>query len=410
MKRKLALTLLVGTGIGLTGCQGGPFGGLSIWNRNNSGLSSTAPDVGKQKFNGLSQSLAGDQPRPMGQAQSGSAALGGLKGAESDNFIVASWKKTTAAVSGAVAAKPKVVAPEDDPLRLDKFPKKIGADVYIGAARLLENSGKFEEAEEKYKEALRATPGDLSAQIGLARLYDRQGQAQKAVETYQKAIQGHPTSSLAYNDLGLCFRRKGQIDNAIGAFRKSVELTPDEPKYHNNLAAALIEVGRNDEALKELSATSSAAVAHYNLAFLLQQKGQRADAVRHLQQAIAIDPSVTPARELLNQLAGGTATAAPSVEPAFHAGAPVKQEEAAGPYVNPYASASSPYATGASDQQLYTSAPQIYGASPAVDSPAAAASSSYHIGDDGASAANVAQRTQWGSAASSASHPLPPVE
>jgi tetratricopeptide (TPR) repeat protein len=363
--------------------------------------------VGKQKFNGLSQQLAGE-PAPT-------TGMGGNR--TPPNAFMASWKKTTAAATAATAAatskltsKADVPSPEDDPLRLDRMPKKIGADVYVGAARLMENQGKFAEAEDKYREALRASPNDLNAMVGLGRLYDRQGQAQKAIEVYQKASQAHPTNGLVFNDLGLCYRRQRQMDKSMVAFRKAVDLVPDNVKYRNNLAAALVDAGRINEAYQELAAANSAAVAHYNLAFMLQQKGQRADCLRHLQEAVTLDPALTPAREMLAQL-GGNSTAPTALEqPA--------PRPASAPRDAPIAS----YATGASDQRLhaplYTSAPQVE-AAPAIEPP------SYHIGDDVGPAAEVAQRTAietsqrptWGSAAWAipstappATQPLPPIE
>src|SRR5262249_37478551 len=158
MKRPLTIVVLVGSGIALPGCQVPSLGGLAFWNRSNS---SVTPDVGKQRFDCLSQQVADDH-RPPGQSRPGTPRMRRARPAENDNLLMASWKKTTAAVSGAVAAKPKTAAPEDDPLRLDKVPKKIGPEVYVGAARLLENQGKTAEAEAKYLDALKVSPNDLS--------------------------------------------------------------------------------------------------------------------------------------------------------------------------------------------------------------------------------------------------------
>jgi hypothetical protein len=51
MKRQVVKALILGAGIGLTGCQSPSGGGLAFWNRNDSTVASTAPDVGKQKYN-----------------------------------------------------------------------------------------------------------------------------------------------------------------------------------------------------------------------------------------------------------------------------------------------------------------------------------------------------------------------
>ena len=205
MKRHLGFTFLLGTGIGLAGCQSPMLGGLSTWTKGDT-AASTAPDVSKQKYSGLSQQLGGSQPPSVG--------MGGNRQPESSGLL-ASWKKTTAATTaaftGAGNTKPNTNLSDDDPLRLDKLPKKIGPEVYVAAARLFENQGRFAEAEDKYKEALKAAPNDLNGLVGLARLYDRQGQPQNAIELYQKAAQVHSTNSLIFNDMGLGYRRQRQV-------------------------------------------------------------------------------------------------------------------------------------------------------------------------------------------------------
>lgn len=292
------LTLLAAASLALSGCQSPSLGGLAFWNKD-AGASAT-PDVRSQKYGALAQDA-----RPLGQPRAGTTPLGGQPAATGDNFLTASWKKTSTAVGDFFA--PKQAEGADDPLRLDSPTKKVGPEVYVAAARLLENQNKHAEAEEQYVKALAAAPGDLSATVGLARLHDRQGNSANAVELYHKAISTHPTSALAYNDLGLCYARQRQLDKSIQAMGKAVQLQPDSHKYRNNLATVLVEAGRTDEALREMSVIASPAVAHYNVGYLLKQKGQVAEAMRHLQQALAIDPTLAPAEEMLAQLAGQSA-------------------------------------------------------------------------------------------------------
>ncbi len=306
MKRKLAFTFVLGAGVGLVGCQSPMLGGLPMLGGNST--ASTAPDVSQQKFSGLSQQFS--------SSKAASTGMGGNR-QPADTGIFASWKKATASLTGASTVKAKVDIPEDDPLRLDRLPRRIGPEVYVGAARLLENQGKFAEAEDKYHEALKAAPEDLNALVSLARLYDRQGQAPKAIEVYQKAAKAYPTNGLIANDMGLCYRRQRQVENSLLAFRKAVELAPDNSKYRNNLAAALIDAGNEKEAYNQLASASPPAVAHYNLAYLLSERGQRAGAVNHLQQALAVDPSLKPASDMLMQLG--------AAQPAYsHADQPVQ--------------------------------------------------------------------------------------
>jgi Tfp pilus assembly protein PilF len=405
IKRRFAMTFLLGAGVGLTGCQGTGLGKLALWNRGDSSVASAAPDVGRQKYSGLAQEFGNSLP--MGQARTGTAPLGGQKPPADDGFMMASWKKTTAAVSGAFAVKPTDPMPEDDPLRLDRNPAKINADVYVSAAQLLENQGKFADAEQKYTEALKSSPNDESALVGLARLYDRQGQGVKAAEVYQRALKAHPKSGLICNDMGLCYRRQRQLDKSVQMLTRAVELQPENNKYRNNLAAALVDSGRSDDAVRQLSVHGSPAVAHYNVGCLMLQKGQRAEATRHLQQALSLDASLTPAREMLGQLSGegGMQPLAARQQPAQPRYSPSAPRMAAQPRYDGAAS----YGGGSAE----TYAPPAH-----MEAPAAAAPQTYHIGDDGAAAA-TAQRPNWNGAAWSSSvagetslqpQPLPPVD
>jgi Tfp pilus assembly protein PilF len=265
-------------------------------------------------------------------------------------------------------------------------------------------SGQFAEAEEKYREALRAAPTDQTALVGLARLYDRQGQGPKAIETYQKAAQAHATSGLVFNDLGLCYRRQRQLDPALAAFRKAVDLQPDNAKYRNNLAGALVEGGRSEEALQELAAVNSPAVAHYNLAHLLEQRSQRPEAIQHLQQALALDPNLVPARDMLNQMAR-VSTAAAATEVVARRAAIAASEQLDPPTQNTPADFSAYTANATGEPPSAT----------ALEPP------SYHVGDDNTAAVSTPAASTtlrpasaaWETPASrnvKTTWPLPPID
>ena len=218
------------------------------------------------------------------------------------------WQKSTASVAGAFAAKPQ---PEPDATRLDAPAKKVGPEVYVAAARLLENQSRFDEAEAQYEKALKAAPNDVNSLVGMARLHDRQGSPAKALQFYERAVKSHGKNALVHNDLGLCFARQQQYDKSLQSLAKALELQPDNARYRNNLATVLVESGRTGEALALLSRSGSEAVAHYNVGFLLHKRGQQGEAVQHLQHAIALDPDLKPAREMLAQWGAGPQFAAP---------------------------------------------------------------------------------------------------
>lgn len=297
-KRQLAAAVIFAVGAGLVGCRS-PQGGLAFWNsKQDTSIARAAPNVDQQKYEGLSKEFV-SSGRPMGQIAKGSTALGGQP-TPPPKGISGMWHRTTAAVGGMFAAKPQI-EPATDATRLDAPSKKVGPDMYVAVARLMEQQSKFPEAEAQYEMALKKAPNDQNALIGLARLHDRQGQSAKAVALYERAVKAHPKSALVHNDVGLCFARQKQLDRSLQSLNKAVELQPENARYRNNLATVLVEAGRTSEALQHLSRNGSQAVAHYNVGFLLYKRGQQGEAVQHLQQAIALDPELTPAREMLAQ-------------------------------------------------------------------------------------------------------------
>ncbi|HEX5102364.1 MAG TPA: tetratricopeptide repeat protein [Pirellulaceae bacterium] len=295
IKRQLSsIALCAGIGAGLIGCRSS-MGGLAFWNsKQDTSIGRASPDVGKQKYDTLAKEFSGSGPS--------ATALGGRQPAEEKGFAGV-WKSTTSSVAGVFSSKSEVEA-DPDVTRLDAPSKKVGPEVHLAAAQLLENQSKFEEAEEHYAKALKVAPNDLHALVGLARMYDRQGQAAKSQQVYERALKAHPKSALVYNDLGLCYARQRDFQRSLGSLGKAVELQPDNVRYRNNLATVLVEAGRTDEALALLCQTGSEAVAHYNVGYLLHKQGNAIAATQHMQRAIALDPGLTAAREMLAQWQG----------------------------------------------------------------------------------------------------------
>jgi len=308
----------------------------------------SAPNAGKQRY----ELLAKEFPQ-----ESAAAGIGGPAAPPEENWFVSGWKKTTAAVAAPFSSKGAVE--NDDPVSLSTKPGKINPGVYISAAHILENQGKYAEAEAKYQAALKASPNDLTTLVSLARCYDRQDKRPQAIETYKKAIKHHPKSALAYNDAGLCYGRQKNTEEAVKHLSKAIELQPANVRYYNNLATVYVEAGRNDEAVQLLSRVNSPAIANYNVACVLHAQGKQDQAATYLQTALAQDSNLAQARELLASIGG-------AAQPQYRVAAmPVSTSTpagAAGPY------AQHPYAPGPSMGPGPSGAPA--GGPPAASAPA----------------------------------------
>ncbi len=212
-------------------------------------------------------------------------------------------KKASSSVASALTLKPKVDK-GDDPVSLDNMPDKIDVDVYYQAGRMADSSGNAEIAIKQYKRALQEDANHIPSLISMARLYDRQDNFQEAERLYRRAIKAEPENAMAYNDLGLCMARNDHAEESLAALRQAVKLEPKRKLYRNNLATVLVDMGRTEEALSELATAHPTAVAHYNLGYLLHEKGNQEEARRQFALAYEADKSLAMAQQMLAQLGG----------------------------------------------------------------------------------------------------------
>ena len=130
---------------------------------------------------------------------------------------------------------------------------------------------------------------------------------------------------LDYLTEALVLERQGDYDAALTSYRLALRDTPDDTRVLQNMAIAYSRLGRLEEAVKfyqrALEIDSSAAGAHYGLAFLLVKRGDGSGAERHLEAFLASPPSgdeaqrwIRHAHAALEQLRHPTGGAAPASE------------------------------------------------------------------------------------------------
>jgi tetratricopeptide (TPR) repeat protein len=208
-------------------------------------------------------------------------------------------------VGSAFSSKPSASArgstSEDDPVAL-KGKSKAGPELHVAVAHLYEQAGKPAEAEQQYQAALRQWPNDLPTLLGLARLKDSTGRQDEAIQLYQQAAKLYPRQSSVHNNLGLCYVRQNRLDEAAAAMNAAIQLEPKNPLYRNNIAAILVDQGKEREAFGHLRAVHAPAVAHYNLGYLLNKRGQNQAALQQFSMALQADPSMAVAKRWVDYL------------------------------------------------------------------------------------------------------------
>lgn len=209
--------------------------------------------------------------------------------------------------SVAVPGSPEIPAPKA---------LKNPARVHVAYGRWLESQRLPQEAQLAYQRALEHEPQSLDALLGLARL-ELLAQRHESARAYiEKAQQAHPQDPLVMAAWGEYYASIGDWSRAIDSYQRAISLAPQEPIYRHQLGVIQTKAGAIQDALATFTAAIGPAEAHYNVGVLLYQQGNHAAAELHLQQALRLNPQLTPASKMLAKI-----TQAPrrtNVSPAAH--------------------------------------------------------------------------------------------
>lgn len=231
-------------------------------------------------------------------------------------------------------------------------PKEDDAHKNLAGAYL--RAGRYDDAAAQYKIVLAHSPRDAGSLFGLAMAQGQAGRNDDAVASFRQAIAVRPTS-VAYQNLGVVLQKSGRNLEAADAFRKAADLDPKNAGAWLYAGLLYSQVGANDKAIPALTqalalgtpslydahmalaqayagqknnpkamAEFAAAVkarpddptAHFDLAVLQTQAGQKADAEQSYRKVLDLKPTdpqiVTQAQTNLGLLlaADGNATEA----------------------------------------------------------------------------------------------------
>ena len=240
----------------------------------------------------LCRAALAQQPNdPANQSWAGSISSG----------VKSGFSKMGHALDPSPPAKPAIA--EDDAISL-KNNGRPGPELYVAIARLYEQSGKTDDAEQQYQAALnvKEKPDYLPALLGYARLKEQLGQTNDASWLYQRAVKVYPKKAPVHNYIGLFCARQGRLDEAVASMTIAIQLAPKNPLYRNNIATVLVDQGKFRDAFAHLKEVHGEAAAYYNMGYLLNKKGQTQAALQHFALALRADPSMIPAQRWIEYL------------------------------------------------------------------------------------------------------------
>lgn len=228
----------------------------------------------------------------------------GVKGqfASMGTAVSSAYGKAKNSITSAFTTNPTTST--DDPTSLNTKPATIGPEIHVAQGHLYESTGQFPKALDNFSKALEIEPKNMSALTSLARLHARQNEHEKSAEFYRRALEVNPGDAALLVEYGDCQKKLGQLANAKESYLKAVNLQPKDAGHRMALAGVLVDEGRDQEALTELTQVEPPAVANYRMAYIYFARQKMPQAQQHVQTALNIDPNMQPARDLMNQMGG----------------------------------------------------------------------------------------------------------
>ncbi|HVT88132.1 MAG TPA: tetratricopeptide repeat protein [Tepidisphaeraceae bacterium] len=172
----------------------------------------------------------------------------------------------------------------------------------VAATRLHQN-GRFEQAEQIYRQVLAIQPRNPDALHLLGLIEHQFGRNTEAQELIERAIRNKPHEPTFYVNLGQVYRALNRIDMAEQAQRQAIELDPNIAEAHSNLASILRERRQLEQAetsvRRALNLNPRFPAALINLGNILKDRGQIDQAIESFQQALNFGASRP---EILNNI------------------------------------------------------------------------------------------------------------
>ena len=177
------------------------------------------------------------------------------------------------------------------------------ADAHINLANILTARGKWNPAMVHYQEALRLSPQSAAVHFNLGNLLTAREEWDEAVAQYQQALQLKPDYAEACNNLGNALASQGRLPEAIRSYERALRFKPDYSEAHNNWANALARQKKLPQAIEHyeraLSFKADYAEAHYNLGVALVGQQKLEEAIYHFRRVLQLKPDDAEARNSL---------------------------------------------------------------------------------------------------------------
>lgn len=172
--------------------------------------------------------------------------------------------------------------------------KKKTLDKLHREALALQQSGRYEEAEKKYKELLQWDKNQAYVLLNLGMLYYITNRYQQALNVLLRSLELEPSKAIQHYSVGLVLEKIGSIPEAIQAYQQAIALEPQWIDPYNNLGNILLQAGELEQAESIYRLAIAANPNHFgsylNLGNVLMSRHQVDEAVATYEQALHLKP------------------------------------------------------------------------------------------------------------------------
>lgn len=172
----------------------------------------------------------------------------------------------------------------------------------LKTAHQLDSQHHDREAIALYERARGFDPKLKNVSRRLAVLYAQSKDTAKAKVEFDNAIAESPKDASLRSDAGYFFLQSGDLENAEAQLLESRNLATGHPQGTIHLAMLRAKQERVEESLALFKEVVGPAPAHANLGVILAKAGKRDLAIKHLEEAQRLDPSLPVPPAFLNQL------------------------------------------------------------------------------------------------------------
>lgn len=130
------------------------------------------------------------------------------------------------------------------------------ASAHYNLGLIYQQRGRYEEAKASFTRAIEIDPDEIDAHYQLGRIAREQGRLSDAINYFDAAVSRNPEHSQneVWREIGHAYFQAGQYRDARAAFERFLEKRPSDAEGHYRYGLTLHQLGREDEAAREMRA------------------------------------------------------------------------------------------------------------------------------------------------------------